>query len=260
MKRSFIKSVLVFSFLVLFLLPGCDNGNNSTIIGGELDSRSVLVNTIYAGPTPDGGWLTMSFGEKTQTGTNPPKEIKVYCAYSTDTNTTKYKLYALHDYTYNEIARSGVISRYMDSEAPGPFTLSEDGKTMIFSSYGESGNPLEFKRVRNSDGIIDDVPFTLGALPADLAGSVWAGEGPREGDWVTAVFTSASRASVSFIFDNSTNVYTITTHTHSGGAACDNNGKPQFASYMGPFIISANDTTMTQPEWHNGTHTWKRYR
>jgi hypothetical protein len=76
---------------------------------------------------------------------------------------------------------------------------------------------------------LDDVPFTPGTSTIDLVNSVWAGETPRPGDWLTITFKNLTSAIVgstetgerviwSFATDNTTNNwgYTYNSTTKTG--------------------------------------------
>jgi hypothetical protein len=105
-----------------------------------------LTNSVWGGNTPQGngaGWLTITLKNITTPNDDfGTAGLRAVCAFSWD-NTT-------NDWTwdgYNPTARTGTITG--SGWVPGAFIISEDGKTMTFSNYGnhDAGTDV-FKRLR----------------------------------------------------------------------------------------------------------------
>jgi hypothetical protein len=236
-KRLLLLGTAVLLVLSLSAFMGCSQDDD------DGDDSGALVNSVWGGSTPQGGgagWLTMTFA----------KDNKVVCAFSYD-NTS-------NDWRYVYSGGSGELSR-PDANGkpggtgwtPGAFTLSDDQKTLTFTSY--MGGEREFKRLRSPKGVVEDVLFTLGALPTDLENSVWGGENPM-GAWTTFTFqgTATNKVVVSFSQDNSTNNwdYSYTDGDKTGTMAS-----------LNAFTINAEETILSITNFFiHGPKDFKRYR
>jgi hypothetical protein len=208
MKQRFkLATLLIVGALVFW---GCPNPNDSDS-GNEVFPES-LTDTVWTGETPRAGdWLTISF-----------KDISEAIAGSTETGSRAIWSFTIDNttnnwgYAYDSKTGTGTIVSGGWNPAPDGFTVNEDGTTLTITHYGShTGDPRSFKRLRDSGGTVTITPGPIPA-PAQLAGSVWAGETPRAGDWLTISFkaletpiTGSTEAGLrviwSFNFDNTTN-------------------------------------------------------
>jgi hypothetical protein len=205
-KSLFRTGTIVLSVVTVLLFLGCEDTPPSPY-------PVSLVNTVWAGETPrSGDWLTISFRNlETAIAGSEETGLRAIWSFVIDNTTNNW------GYTYDAETGMGTITSDGWNPAPDGFTISEDGKTLTITHYGNhEGAPREFKRLRDPDSLVDTVPFTPGSLADNLAGSVWAGETHRSGDWLTISFRNLEtaiagseetglRAIWSFAVDNSTN-------------------------------------------------------
>jgi hypothetical protein len=207
------------------------------------DNTISLVNSVWAGETPRAGdWLTITF----KTGG------KVIWAFSADNTTNEW------EYTFNSSASTGSITSSGWNPAPDGFSIS--GNTLTITHYGShEGSPREFKQLRTAGLTVAAVPFTPETLAADLTGSVWAGETPRTGDWLTISFKTGGKVIWAFSADNTTNEweYTFNDDTNTGTITVSSGWNPA----PDGFSISGNTLTITRYGSHEETaREFKRYR
>ena len=249
MKRILKIAVLVLSALVLFLLSGCKDVNNSTIID-ENFLAFTLPNAVYAGTTPQDentGWLTISF--KT--------DNKVVCAFL-DERTQKNNTTFIWDYIINTETGEGSVTS--DTWAPGKFFLSADGKRLMFDNYGGNGGERTFKRLCASDESLDPVPFALEPMTEYLWDIVWTGPGLRDTDWVTILFKDP-------ILNSSGKVtgYTVLSsfsvdYTDNRWNFSYNEITKKGSGYAGPFEINGDDLYFTNFFGHEAPFVFFRVR
>ena len=223
----------------------CPEGG-TTIAG---NNSAALINSVWAGVTPrQGDWLTISF----------KKDNKVILSFSSDNTTNEWT------YTF-DTANSGTFSDPEESRNPAPenpapngFTISKDTLTIV--NYGNHAvNNLEFKRLRQADLTLAPVPFTPGTLDPNLINSVWAGETPRAGDWLTISFKPDNKVIWSFCFDNTTNEweYSFDSTENSGTFTPSGPWNPA----PNGFTIKDGILTVTNYGNHAGApREFKRYR
>ena len=224
--RGVVPPLLLASFV---FFSGCPDAGTSIT-----DNSGALVNSVWAGETPRAGdWLTITF----------MPQGEVVWSFSIDNSSNKW------DYTFTS-ANTGTISAPPPwNPCPNGFAVS--GNTLTVVNYGShEGAPRDFKRLRQADFTIDPVPFTLGALAGDLAGSVWAGETPRAGDWLTITFMEAGVVVMSFSIDNSSNEwgYTFDGGTGEGTISVPSGWNPA----PGGFTIDGDTLTITNYGSHEG--------
>jgi hypothetical protein len=229
MKKRMLYAVMVMlPALLPAFLTGCptEPGEEENI------PLTSLENTVWAGETPrNGDWATFTF----KAGN------KVAASFAVDNTTNEWTC------TYDGAAKSGSFS----GGGLGAFTISKDAKTLVITEYYAHGL-REFKRLRGGDSV-DPVPFTPGALPADLVNTVWAGETPRGGDWATFAFKADGKVVASFAVDNSTNEWTYT-NTGKDGAITG----PGW--FDGLFTISDDAKILTFPGYMGGSRDFTRLR
>jgi hypothetical protein len=242
MKQRFKMAALLLAGVLL--LPGCPTPNDDPP-PAALES---LAGTVWAGETPRAGdWLTISFKNlETAIAGSEETGLRTVWSFGIDNSTNNW------GYTYDAATGTGTIVSGGWNPAPDGFSISADGTTLTIVHYGShAGAPREFKRLRDNKGVVSIAPETI-ASPVQLAGSVWAGETPRAGDWLTISFKDLEtaiagseetglRAVWSFSIDNSSNnwgyTYDAATRTGtvvSGGWNPAPNG----------FSISADGTTL----------------
>jgi hypothetical protein len=219
--------------------------------------RHELAYTVWAGDTPQAGntgWLTISFLEL-ESAIKGSDDIgyRAIAAFSADNSTNNW------GYTYDSAARSGTLPGAGGWLGGGAFTISADYKTLTFTSF--MGSARNFRRLRAKDLTIDSVPFTPGDLPGDLVNSVWAGETPRQGDWLTMTFKNLAepldeekapektgqRVICSFSADNSTNDWGYD-YDSTKKAGTITTGSPWSPAPDG-FTVSADGKTLTIPNY-----------
>jgi hypothetical protein len=103
---------------------------------------------VWAGETPrDGDWLTISFKDLTTAIAGSEETgLRAIGSFSIDNSTNNW------GYTYNVTTRAGTVTASRWNPAPDGFTISEDGKTLTITHYGNhEGDPREFKRLRAPD-------------------------------------------------------------------------------------------------------------
>ena len=99
--------------------------------------------------------------------------------------------------------------------------------------------------------------------PATLLNTVWAGDGPRSGDWVTFTFYDDGDLVVSFSIDNSSNEWKYSYNSDKGTGTIITGGWPVAPN---GFTISGNTLSITNFGNHNPeanppiVHTFLRYR
>jgi hypothetical protein len=245
MKKSLFSFPLVAAFCVFTLiLIGCpdatDNGEDSDV------PLASLVNTVWAGETPRvGDWLTMSFRA----------ENKIVMSFIIDNSSSEWT------FTYDPSNKTGTIVTGSDwSPAPEGFTISTDAKTITVPNYGGHGGDKQFKRLRQADLTLDANPFTPGTLDTNLVGSVWGGETPRSGDWLTLAFKAESELFSAFAIDNSKNEWTFT-YNATGKSGTISTGS-SWSPAPGGFAISNDGQKLTIPNYggHGAEKSFSRFR
>jgi hypothetical protein len=199
-----------------------------------------LVNVVYAGPDAAGDWASFAFYDRET----------VYCF------PDNVKHYAWN-YVYGE-DRTGEITKKENDpdDAPGTFTISDDDLTITFGNYLGQGE-RSFKRVRDSGGLDDGVPFTFTPLgPGDsLDGTVWAATAYRTNDWTTLTVTASSPTEgaidVSHSFDCTSNPRAYSGYKYNTETSLD---------YAGLFTINGDNFTFHDFYGHGGRVTLKRMR
>ena len=83
-----------------------------------------------------------------------------------------------------------------------------------------------------------------------LANSVWAGETPREGDWLTITFRPEGKVIWSFSVDNTTNLWDYTFNDNNAGTISSPGGSWNPAP--NGFTVSGNTLTITNYGSHGG--------
>ena len=249
MRKKFHGAMLPLTFVLIVFFSGCPEPG--THITG--DNSAALVNSVWAGETPrPGDWLTITFKSE-----GSPKGAAIW-SFSGDNTTNEW------GYTFNT-ANAGIVTVPAGSWNPAPngFTVSEG--ILTITNYGSHGGASrEFKRVRQADLTVAAVPFTPGILAGDLANSVWAGETPRAGDWLTITFKpeGSPNGTViwSFSFDNTTNEweYTFDNTANTGTVTV-----PAGSWNPAPNGFTVNEDTLTITNYgsHGGaSREFKRYR
>jgi hypothetical protein len=103
----------------------------------------------------------------------------------------------------------------------------------------------------------------MGDLADDLVGSVWGGETPRPGDWLTISFMSAGKVICSFSIDNTSNRWDYTYDNSTNTGTITNPYPPPDDWNPAPngFTISDDTLTITNYGFHGGApRQFKRYR
>jgi hypothetical protein len=195
---------------------------------------------VFAGEDGDGKWVTIAFidGEK---------------VYYFPDNAAHYNW----PYTYDGLGNGAIANPDAgEGASPGAFTLSADGMAMTFNAYRGQGR-RSFKRTRGPDGEDEEVPFTLGALPGDLDGTVWAATGYRTKDWTTLTITATAESAdageiqVSHSFDCTSFPRKYTGYAYNTQTTL---------AYIGPFIINGDNFTFLNFYGHGARITLKRMR
>jgi hypothetical protein len=196
-RRMGIASAFLFIgalFLANCVQPSSDAGTpgprslsqNITEQSGVLSHADPYGDYVYGGNPggATGAWTTFFFdGNGDQTGTVVIQQ---------ETSTTNTSVSAA--YTYDDQDSAVTITGY------GTYNISVSSLSQGTVSYA---------RLRPNG-----TPPTLGRPPADLAQTVWAGNGPRSPDWVTLSFrgldprTQTGQVVASFVIDNTTNLWT----------------------------------------------------
>ncbi|MCL2763116.1 MAG: hypothetical protein FWD36_07940 [Treponema sp.] len=240
-KKIFCGVGLPLTLILITLFTGCPEPGTS--ITGYADNSGGLVYSVWVGETPRAGdWLTITF--------MPGK--KVICSFSIDNSTNEW------EYTFNT-AHTGTITNPAGGWSPAPNGFTISGNTLTITNYGSHGGALrEFRRVRQANLTVEPVPFTLGALAGDLVYSVWAGETPRNGDWLTITFMPGNKVIWSFSIDNTTNEwgYAFDSAAHTGTITTGLPWNPA----PGGFAVSGNTLTITNYGGHTGPREFNRYR
>jgi hypothetical protein len=116
---------------------------------------------------------------------------------------------------------------------------------------------------------VDTVPFTHGDLNSNLVNSVWAGNTPRLGDWLTITFRPEGKVIMSFSIDNTSNEweYTFDEAENAGDIIIppDPDPDPEAPEPWHPapngFTVSGNILTITNYGFHGGNpREFRRYR
>jgi uncharacterized repeat protein (TIGR02543 family) len=164
-----------------------DTVSGDTTLYARWNSTS-LVNTVWAGETPrPGDWLTISFKNlATAIAGSEETGLRAIGSFNVDNSTNNW------GYTYDDTTRTGTIISSRWNPAPEGFTIDDEGTTLTIKNYGNHGD-REFKRLRDKEGTVTIEPEPI-AAPSHLAGSVWAGETPRTGDWLTISFKNLETA------------------------------------------------------------------
>jgi hypothetical protein len=214
------------------------------------DKASVLINSVWAGETPRAGdWLTITF--------RPEK--KVIWSFSVDNTTNEW------DYSFDD-KNQGTITNPQGLWNPAPNGFTVSGNTLTITNYGSHGGASrEFRRVRQADLTVDPVPFTPGILAGNLVNSVWAGETPRLGDWLTITFRPDGKVIWSFSVDNTTNEWEYTFDEAENAGKIIIHPDPEDPEPWHPapngFTVSGNTLTITNYGFHGGNpREFKRYR
>jgi uncharacterized repeat protein (TIGR02543 family) len=245
-----------------------DTVNGDTTLYAKWTADS-LVNTVWAGETPRAGdWLTITFKNLSKAISGSEETgARVIWSFNSDNSTNNW------GYTYDDETKTGTIAHSGSwNPAPNGFSISEDGATLTVTNYGyHGGAPRDFKRLRDNEGNVAIAPESIDA-PTRLAGSVWAGETPRTGDWLTISFKDLEKAIAgstetglrviwSFSIDNTTNNwgYTYNDTTRTGTIAHSGSWNPA----PNGFTINEDGTTLTVKNYgyHGGDpRDFKRLR
>jgi hypothetical protein len=231
-----------------------DDGTSGMVESGtgtEPVPVASLVDSVWAGETPRAGdWLTISFKDiETAIAGSDETGLRTIWSFAIDNSTNNW------GYTYDGSTKTGTISSGGWNPAPNGFTISADGKTLTITNYGShEGAPRSFKRLRDSAGAVTITPQAIPA-PVHLAGSVWAGETPRAGDWLTISFKNLEtaiagsaetglRVVCSFAIDNSSNNWG---YTYDGAAKTGTitTGSGWAGPAPGGFTVSDDGTTLS---------------
>ena len=95
----------------------------------------------------------------------------------------------------------------------------------------------------------------------ELVGSVWAGETPREGDWLTITFRENNRVTMSFTYDDTTNDWQFTYRNNEGTFITDGwNPAPQGFTVNGDTLSIVNFGNHAPNANPPVVHTFQRYR
>ena len=98
------------------------------------------------------------------------------------------------------------------------------------------------------DGGIEVIDYS-----AALVNSVWAGETPRSGDWLTITFKPNGKVIWSFTFDNTTNEWDFTFDKNNKGTITNNNPPPDnWNPAPNGFSVSGTTLTITNYGFHEG--------
>jgi len=93
-----------------------------------------------------------------------------------------------------------------------------------------------------------------------LDNTVWAGETPRPGDWLTILFLPEGKAVFSFSIDSTSNLWDYTYDKTKKTGSIDT-GLPGFNIAPNGFTIKGNTLTITNYGSHAGDpRSFKRYR
>ena len=238
--KNILYGLMPVLFLIIFLTGCPEPGTNIT---EPEDNTAALVNSVWAGETPrPGDWLVITFRP----------EGKVIWSFSIDNSTNEW------GYTFNTDNFGTVTVQEGWNPAPNGFTV-RDGILTIINYGNHEGPPREFRRLRQANLTVDTVPFTPGALDVNLVNSVWAGETPRPGDWLTITFRPESKVIWSFSVDNTTNEwgYTFDGTENKGTVTVPGGWNPA----PNGFTVSGNTLTITNYGNHAGSpREFKRYR
>jgi hypothetical protein len=100
----------------------------------------------------------------------------------------------------------------------------------------------------------DDVPL------AGIVNTVWAGETPRAGDWLTITFKDKDKIVLSFAIDNTSNEWNFTYDSGAKKGTIATGGS--WSPAPEGFTISADAKTLTIPNYggHGGAREFKRLR
>ena len=235
--KQFVRSAALSLILASIYFTACPEGGTEII-----DNADALVNTVWAGETPrEDDWLTISF----------LPEGKVIWSFTIDNTTNEW------EYTFNTVNTGTITTGIPWNPAPNGFTVN--GDILTVTNYGNhAGAPRDFRRVRHTDVTpVTPVPFTPGDLAADLSGSVWAGNTPRDGDWLTITFNPDGKVIWSFTYDNSTNEWN---YTWDGTGGSIDTAIPWNPAPEG-FTINGDTLTIANYGGHGGaSRAFQRYR
>ena len=122
--------------------------------------------------------------------------------------------------------------------------------------------PVSFLLIMLFSGCPDaGTNITLGPLDPNLVGSVWEGETPRAGDWLTIEFKAGGKVIFSFKIDNSANEweYTFDKSTNTGTIIV--NPEDPWNPAPDGFTVNGDTLTITNYGFHGGApRDFKRYR
>jgi hypothetical protein len=224
--------VMLCAFIAIFLVSCDDSADDDSL--PVTPAPVTLAYSVYAGEDADGKWATFAFMD----------EDTVY--YFPD-NAAHYDW----TYSYNETGKSGFITKQGSSgAAPGEFTLSDDEKFIIFGDYCETQGQRQFSRVRDKDVVDDPVPFSVGALPADIDGTVWAATAYRTRDWTTLTVTATDGVSGTIDVAHS---FDCTSYPRAYSAYAYDTQTTLY--YVGPFKIDENGFTFLNFYGHGVPNT-----
>jgi hypothetical protein len=105
-------------------------------------TKEGLYDSVWGGSTPQAnntGWLTITL--KNVTGTEGATGLRAICSFSADNTTNDWNWE-----DYDDTTRSGTIARDGGGWTPGAYTISQDGKTLVFGNY--MGGERSFSRLR----------------------------------------------------------------------------------------------------------------
>jgi hypothetical protein len=253
----FMKNLLLLA-AALFVL-GC-----SETADKEKTNES-LAYSVYAGTDAAGSWATFAF-----TKDEDNKDVVYYFPDNAACYFGGYEYFADGSGSIMRVegaARSGAEPG-APGPAPGPFTISADGKTITFGAYTGTGTmaaaSFPRRRGKGGDRSADDPPpagLAAAAAGQSLDGTVWAATAYRTRDWTTLVITgaggnpAAGTITVSHSFDCTSfpRIYTDYAYDQNSTLA-----------YIGPFTVSGNPSgdvfTFLNFYGHGGTITLNRMK
>jgi uncharacterized protein YceK len=235
-----------FFLLICLVLSGCGDPLPDDIAKTNGNPES-LANAVYAGPDSEGSWTTIAFHDEDTAHYFPGN---VFCATGA--------------YTYDPVTAAGDIPRVSYAKppedpgsAPGAFSIGDKGRTITFMDYAGRGE-WAFRRVRGTDLVDDEVPFTFEPLKDgdSLDGTVWAATALRRNDWTTLTVTSKGAINegaidVSHSFDCTSFSRAYSNYMYNASSSLE---------YIGYFKIKDDSFTFLNFYGHGGEITLKRMR
>ncbi|MDR0552270.1 MAG: hypothetical protein LBG72_09725 [Spirochaetaceae bacterium] len=252
MKRFFYKTNLALWTALLCALLCASCGDGAFTDGTEEIS---LAWSVYAGEDAEGNWATFAFVESVN-----DEEQSEDTVYFFPDNALCYS----GTYTCKQTAGTGAFGGALSGNIaaitpagrnppaqgapPGAFTLSADEKTITFTNYRGQQVVRSFKRVRRKNAVDELAPFTYGALPENLDGTVWAATAFRTKDWTTLTIKAGAAAGggtiqVSHSFDCTSFPRAYSGYAYNTEIELD---------YIGPFIIKDDIFTFQDFYGHGG--------